>query len=141
MFLSEFHDHIKILSKLASKSSVSHKHAACLINGNKKLITIGLNKHIKIKNENVLISIHAEQDCLANCNPKFYKGLDILVIRVGPSNKLLNSRPCNSCITKLQEKGIRKVYYSNSDGNIVCELVDSMKKIHICAGKKFRNKN
>lgn len=139
-FTKKLNDQINFLKKLASKSAVSHKHAACLINGNGKIITFGLNKYInsKINSKPIRICIHAEQDCLANCHFKFCKGMDLLVIRIGPTGGLLNSRPCNLCVTKLQEKQIRKVYYSDSNGDIVCETVDNMKKIHTCSGIKFR---
>lgn len=143
-FNDQFNDQINMLKKLASKSAVHHKHAACLINGNGKVITFGMNKHInsKLNCKPIRISIHAEQDCLANCHFKFCKGLDILVIRVGTIGGFLkNSRPCDLCITKLQEKQIRKVYYSDSNGNIVCESVDDMKKTHTCSGIKFRERS
>lgn len=134
-------EQIQALKKLASKSAVSHKHAACLLNGNGKIVTFGINKYIMVKtnsSRSVRISIHAEHDCLSNCHFKYCKGLDILVIRIGTSDNLLNSRPCDLCIQKMKEKGIRKVFYSNCNGEIKCEIVEDMKKIHTCSGIKFR---
>jgi deoxycytidylate deaminase len=142
----KFSDQIEILKKLASKSNMAYKHAACLLKSD-KLYTLGINKklrsHFRTKLDSkpsvALISIHAELDCISNCNPKVCKGMDILVIRVNKSNKLLNSRPCNSCIEKLQKRGIRKVYYSDNDGNILSEYVNTMPKLHTCSGVKFKN--
>ena len=37
---------------------------------------------------------------------------------------------------ELKHKGIRKVFYSNSDGNIVYEFVDHMAKIHDCSSRR-----
>jgi hypothetical protein len=43
--------------------------------------------------------------------------------------QIYNSRPCNNCINKMNKIGIRKVYYSTQDGNIVYEFVKEMKLI------------
>lgn len=134
-------NYITILKKLATKSPMSHKHAACLLKKD-DVYTLGINKKLRSKlpsGEVALISIHAEVDCLANCAYKACKGMDLLVIRVGKSEKLQNSRPCNSCIKKLQERGIRKVYYSTSEGEIVYEYVNDMPNLHICSGIKYKN--
>ncbi len=95
---------IEILKRLAAKSAVSHKHAACLMNGKGKIISIGVNKHLNTsiptclgqKTKKLIVSVHAEIDALANCHSKFYKGSDILVIRVNSKGQLLNSRPCTT---------------------------------------------
>ena len=47
---------------------------------------------------------------------------DMLVIR-NYNNRLAESKCCADCIKVLQLFGIRRVYYSNGDGNIVCEKV------------------
>lgn len=136
----KFSEYIDILKKLAIKSPMTHKHAACLLQTD-KVYTLGINKRLRSKfpsGEVALISIHAEVDCLANSSQKVCKGMDLLVIRVGKSDKLQNSRPCNSCISKLQKRGIRKVYYSTSDGEIVYEYVNNMPNLHTCSGIRFR---
>ena len=68
------------------------------------------------------------------------KGNDILIIRISNSCKLKNSRPCDDCITKLKLRGIRKVYYSNEFGSIVCEYLTEMKNLHKSSGHKFVDK-
>ena len=62
--------------------------------------------------------------------------MDILVIRVNKNLTLKNSRPCSQCIDKLSKLGIRKVFYSNEEGDIVWEFVEQMKKTHISAGTR-----
>lgn len=132
---------IEILIKFAKNSPLIYKHSACILNGN-KIYGIGVNKYFNIKNEekSIKISVHAEVDALASVNTKYLKGMDILIIRVGKSYKLRYSRPCNACIDKLKQKGIRKAYYSDNDGNILYEFVDTMPKIHESAGSFNKRK-
>jgi deoxycytidylate deaminase len=136
---SKLDEHVEILKRLAAKSPMTHKHAACLIGGD-KICTFGVNKRLRSTCGSgvALISIHAETDCLSNCHAKWSKGMDLLVIRVNNSNKLLNSRPCNSCIDKLRKRNIRKVYYSTNEGTVIYEYVSDMQKLHTCSGTKYR---
>ena len=141
---SKLDDHIKLLRKIADNSSLSNKHGACLMK-NDKIFSLGFNKYIKrniINNHDIKFTIHAEIDALCKLDNKIVKGLDILIIRIGncsKTSKLKNSRPCNSCICKLEQKGIRKVYYSNEYGEIVYEFIQNMPKIHISSGHRIRN--
>jgi len=136
-----FVEHIELLKKLAAKSPLLHKHGACLIKGG-KLQAIGVNKFFQIRFDNTSykIGMHAEIDALSACNSKLSKGMDILVIRLSKSNELQYSRPCSSCIDKLQQRGIRKAYYSIGKEEIAFEYVDSMPKIHTSSGNSLRSK-
>lgn len=145
--MSKLDEHVELLKRLALKSPMAHKHAACLLGGD-RLCTIGINKRFRSTSTGslklstpALISIHAEMDCLANCHGKWSKGMDLLVIRVNNANKLLNSRPCNSCIDKLRKRHIRKVYYSTDEGTITYEYASDMQKKHTCSGTKYRFSN
>ena len=40
--------------------------------------------------------------------------------------KLANSKCCEDCINIMKKVGIRKVYYSDKEGNIICEKVNNM---------------
>jgi len=137
----KFEDHINLLKRIAQHSSLQHKHGACLIKSG-EVLSFGYNKYIKtnlVKNTSIKYTIHAEVDAICKMPNKSVKGMDILIIRIG-ANKLKNSRPCNSCIDKLSRYSIRKVYYSNEAGDIVCEFLDSMSKLHVSSGFKLRNK-
>jgi deoxycytidylate deaminase len=138
----KFAEHIEVLKACAQKSDLTHKHGACLLKGT-HMLSFGINRYIKeifFRRESVKFSIHAEIDALFNADNKFVKGMDILIIRIGKSHSLRNSRPCNSCIDKLKQKGIRKAYYSNERGEIVYEFIDSMEKVHTCSGDMIRRK-
>jgi deoxycytidylate deaminase len=132
-------DIIDKLIKVAKNSSiVSQKHGAALIS-NKKIYSICANAIIKIIHVNNTMhsrSIHAELNVFSKFSKNNVKNMDIIVIRVNKHNVLKNSRPCNDCIEKLTICGIRKVYYSNSNGEIVSEIVQDMKKIHVSLGNR-----
>ena len=55
-----------------------------------------------------------------------YKKIDMIVIRQS-KGRLAESKCCEDCIKLMKSVGIRKVYYSNSDGNIVCEKLYKIK--------------
>ncbi len=140
--INKFSLQIDLLEKMATTSDVTHKHASCLMKGD-KVVSVGVNKYFQVKvNQTTMnLSIHAEINALASTRIFQTKGMDILVIRVSKTLVLRNSRPCNACIDKLKQKGIRNVYYSNSDGDIVYEFVDTMPKLHISSGCKARISN
>lgn len=86
----------------------------------------------------VPVTIHAEMDALFAVRTKYTKGMDILIIRVNRQLVMKNSRPCNVCIDKLRQKGIRRAYYSNDQGQVVYEYVDRMPKLHESSANRCR---
>jgi deoxycytidylate deaminase len=134
---------IEKLVKLASNSPIQYKHGACLLKGN-KTYSFGFNRYIKeifLNNQMVKFTVHAELDALYKLGNKNIKGMDILIIRIGKmNNNLKNSRPCNNCIEKMAQRGIRKVYLVITMGKIVCDFIDSMSRIHNSSGFNIRNK-
>lgn len=137
---NNFHKQLELLKKIASSSTIYYKHAAALIFGN-IIYSSGINKYIKkVKDKNNISyykTIHAEINVFQNFPKKKVKGMDIIVIRINKNLILKNSRPCNQCIDKLQKIGIRNVYYSDDNGNIVCEKVDVMEKLHVSSGSRY----
>lgn len=134
---SQFEFLFKLLIKIASNSTVLHKHASALIHDD-IILSSGYNKFT----HNNVTTIHAEMDALQkfNAKKKNLKYTDIIVIRLNKKGSFINSRPCSFCIQRLQELGIRKVYYSNKLGNIICESINLMEKTHISTGDIFLNK-
>jgi deoxycytidylate deaminase len=136
---------ICILKKLAINSNLQQKHAAALIR-KKSIISIGMNIfsnkiNIVVNKEKQIYykTVHAEMNIFKKLQKKSYKGFDIFVIRIDKHANLKNSRPCSCCIEKLDKIGIRKVYYSNENGDIVSEFVKNMEKTHSSSGTKFFN--
>lgn len=134
---------IDTLIMKARTSDLSHKHSACLIK-NKSVYSFGVNKYvknIKLGNQVGFLTIHAEIDAILNMDKRsFFEGLDIIIIRINKSNHLRNSRPCNACIEKMRKKGIRRAYYSNENGEIVCEEINQMPLLHDSSGYLFRKR-
>ncbi len=93
---------------------------------------MGENSNRKIWGQPV--STHAEMEVLRklyklnskNKVNKSFKKCDILVIRLSPTGKLGQSRPCYHCLTSLAVCGIkiRYIYYSTSFGTITREKFD-----------------
>ena len=131
---------IETLKKMAANSPVQHKHGACVLLGS-KVFAFGVNKHFyaRIGDKTVRLAVHAEVDAMSNLHSKVVRGMDLLVIRIGKCRPLLNSRPCDSCLDTLRQRGIRKAFYSTTDGNIVYEFVDNMPKLHASSGSKMRS--
>lgn len=125
---------IEYLKKISTKSSVTHRHAAGLLL-NDKLISSGINKFIFINECSFNKTLHAEIAALSCISKKNTRGLDLVVIR-NKNNNLQNSRPCSACIDKLQKAGIRKVYFSDENGEIVHEVVENMEKTHISSNSR-----
>lgn len=137
----KFDGYIEYLRKIADNSTLLNKHSAVLFKKD-KILSFGYNRCIRtqvINDQNVKFSIHAEIDAIYKFNSKKIKYMDILIIRIGNprTGKLRNSRPCNSCIEKLSQYDIRRVYYSDQNGDIVYETLDNMKRIHVSSGHQF----
>lgn len=55
------------------------------------------------------------------------KNLDIIVLRYTLHGELSNSKPCKTCLQYIKTFNIRKVYYSDEEGNIKCEKAIEVK--------------
>lgn len=87
-------------------------------------------------------SLHAEIHAIHRlskriiCQRKSLKKYSIIVIRIHKiTGQLMNSKPCHNCIESMKKCGIKTVYYSNLDGDIVMERVN---KITNCQSSGFR---
>ena len=63
-------------------------------------------------------------------NHQIGKKLDLIVIRVNTDGDLCISRPCYNCLSMMKAVNIRRVYYVDSNRNIVYENVRDMISIH-----------
>lgn len=127
---------INELIQLSEKSNCNYKHASAIIK-NEKVLSFGYNYHYNN------ISIHAEIDACKNfmkiSKIKNLQGLDIIVIRSGNDKNIKLSKPCLFCFKFLQEKNIRKIYYSDENGTIINSYTCDFKTNHICSSTKFKN--
>jgi hypothetical protein len=55
--------------------------------------------------------------------------VDLFVIRVNNEKQLRNARPCHNCLTMMKCIGINRIFYSDNNGNIICEKAKDMTSI------------
>jgi len=60
----------------------------------------------------------------------------IVVIR-HKNGKLTMSKPCKNCISFMKTLGIKKIYYSNENGNIIVENIKKIKTTHISCTNRY----
>ncbi len=63
-------------------------------------------------------TVHAEIGAILGLDRSVTEGATIYVVRVGRDGCLRNSKPCAMCEAAMQYVGIKKVIYSNEDGQI-----------------------
>lgn len=104
--------------------------SATLDNRN-NIITIAQNSYIKThpiqhkfslmignNNKNYL---HAEIAALVKSHNQ---AKSIIVIRVTRSGLIRMAKPCKICMLAIKEAKIKKIYYTDSYGNLICEKVN-----------------
>jgi hypothetical protein len=57
----------------------------------------------------------------------------IIVIRINKADQIVNARPCINCLNMMKACNIKKVYYSISNDELICEKVSNMVSIHVSA--------
>jgi len=73
-------------------------------------------------------------------------GADLYVVRTKIVNGLIclaESRPCKFCLDMCKMFGIKRIYYSTSDGNIIMEKTNVMISTHIsyCYNEQIKLSN
>lgn len=62
--------------------------------------------------------LHAEAACILAHGLDNCAGLDLLVVRIDKACNLRIAKPCDSCQELIDFVGIRRVYYTNREGEI-----------------------
>uniref|UniRef100_A0A6C0HZS0 CMP/dCMP-type deaminase domain-containing protein n=1 Tax=viral metagenome TaxID=1070528 RepID=A0A6C0HZS0_9ZZZZ len=133
------------------KTSVcgNYNHISCVLKGNKSVLTFGINKiGDSVRNTP---GIHAETDAILKLlplrNKKKLENINILVIRISPTNKIQSSKPCNHCIKMLnilpKKRGyhIQDIYYSNTYGEIIKTTLGKLENEEKHISQYYRNRN
>ena len=63
-------------------------------------------------------TIHAELGCILGVDRTTTSGADIYVCRVNRRGEFRNSKPCAMCHDVLKYVGIKRVYYTTSEGTV-----------------------
>ena len=92
-----------------------HKHVALIVRHG-KIVTIAVNSGWR----------HAEENAIRTTTPDLLRGATLLSFRVSKTNTLRNAKPCvvrgdgrPSCSELIKLAGIKKVVYSDSNGELV----------------------
>ncbi len=64
------------------------------------------------------------------------KKLEIVVIRVNKNGELLNSKPCNTCLYYMKLYGVKSVYYSDENGDMIKEKISQIEVEHNSIGHR-----
>lgn len=117
---------INLAYQEALASSMHSRHGAVLFTNKKKVCSKSCNKYGgKILGFDVP-SCHAEACCIEKYKRKNYKkynNINILVLRIDINGNLMDSTPCLLCVNLMKTFGIKKVFYSNKEGDIACKNV------------------
>lgn len=66
--------------------------------------------------------------------------LNLIVVRVNKSGSACNARPCYNCLNLMKVVGIRKIFYTVSEGEVICESVKNMVSIQSSSVSKYIEK-
>lgn len=116
---------IKKAIQTANKSDMMPFKVGAVIFKNNRIISYGYNakRHcgkIHPKYRNYWDSLHAEQDAILNVKDwNKLSGASILVIRVTRQGNLSMAKPCDMCMSIINHVGLKEVYYSNHEGEIL----------------------
>jgi deoxycytidylate deaminase len=107
---------VKLASKITAKSThKQYNHAAIILKGG-KIISAQSNTD----------TMHAEVMTINRAWKSKLVGTTMVVVRIRRDNKGLGmSKPCNKCLRKIKEAGIKKVHYS-VNGGMATLLVDDV---------------
>ena len=109
----------------AKKSPMNHRHGAVLWKG-KSILAAGYNYHMSAPGVNSRkFSIHSERDCLSGLRIQQIYGSCMLAVRITSSGNLSHGAPCKGCKKLLKRKGVKKVFWFDSDKNLNCTRLNS----------------
>lgn len=66
--------------------------------------------------------------------------LNLIVVRVNKSGIACNARPCYNCLNLMKVVGIRKIFYTVSQYEVICESVKNMVSIQSSSVSKYIEK-
>jgi deoxycytidylate deaminase len=125
----------------ANNSLIDHQLAATLIKGKKMISRPYCNTSRGICRRHCVGSLHAETNAIINyygrslsfdkksgwiLDERSRSKLDLVVVRINKMGEMTNSRPCHNCLNLMKCVGIRRVYYSVSPDEVICENVKDM---------------
>lgn len=109
------------------EKSTFHPRIGAVVFKGKRILGRGHNEirssTLSMKHRNWHESLHAEQAALLNLDWSTLSGCSILVLRYNKHGELGLCKPCPMCSKLIKYVGIKSVYYSDDNGQIICEKV------------------
>ena len=103
--------------------STHHPRIGAVVFKGKRIFGSGHNgirsSNIPMKHRNWVESLHAEQAALLDLDWNKLKGCSMLVVRVSKTGVFGICKPCPMCSKIINHVGIKTVYYTNEQGEIV----------------------
>ena len=117
--------YIELAVRIAGQTEFrEYKHGAVLVRGGTVLNTSCNKNKYKAwanrfrKKQRGHATVHAEIGAILGLDRSITEGATIYVVRVGRDGCLRNSKPCPMCEAAMQFVGVKKVVYSNENGDI-----------------------
>tara|TARA_R110002020_G_scaffold95629_1_gene229282 strand:- start:25 stop:408 length:384 start_codon:yes stop_codon:yes gene_type:complete len=118
--------YIEYAKKIAKKSDYGKfKHGAVLVKGS-SVRNISCNKHRHCsfgarfrKADRGAATLHAELGAILGMDRTTTTGATVYVARINKEGKARNSKPCPMCQSAMEHVGIRRVVYTDADGDVV----------------------
>lgn len=138
--------YITILNKcadMAEKSCMKSRHCAC-IEKNGVIYMFALNDYcgINCSSSRMKFSCHAEEKILTTMTEKGRRKFNLFVVRISQNGKMVNSKPCKTCIEIIIEKKscISKVIYTLDNDAICVEKPRNVSTYHVSIGNRAKNR-
>ena len=117
---------LKLALEEAESSTYRFRVGAVVFKGS-RILASGHNdirsSRIHPLHKNYKNALHAEQDAILNIKEwSTLKGCSILVVKISKSKGTLSmAKPCKMCQQLLRYVGIKTMYYTNENGEIISE--------------------
>ena len=108
-------------------------YLSCAIIADGRLVGLGTNSAIYHAEVNAALLAAAR-----GIDIRKSKVVDVIVLRITRVGKLSAARPCRECLRMLKFLGVTNIYYSTSNGDIVCERGTEMVSNYISYGHRLR---
>jgi deoxycytidylate deaminase len=117
--------YIDLAARVAQQTEFKeYRHGAVLVKGGTVINTSCNKNKYKAwagrfrKSQKGYATVHAEIGAILGLDRSITEGATVYVVRVGKCGSLRNSKPCQMCEAAMQYVGIKKVVYSNENGDI-----------------------
>lgn len=120
----------KLLTRLVEKTKLytheGYRVGALIVDRRGSILSYGFNSYVKTHPRMVYnkfynewqIFVHAEADALYSMGYKT-EPYAMIVCRLSKANELMNAKPCIGCYSEIRQSAIKRVYYTNQEGELV----------------------